>query len=37
MSVDKQVTTIIDMYATVTTYETYGHSKMSIKTKSEYD
>jgi hypothetical protein len=37
MSVDQQVTKITDIYATVTTYDTFGQSKISIKTKSEYD
>jgi hypothetical protein len=37
MSVDQQVTKITDKNTTVTTYETFGQSKISIKTKSEYD
>jgi hypothetical protein len=37
MSVDQQVTKITDLYATVTTYETFGQSTISIETKSEYD
>jgi hypothetical protein len=37
MSVDQQVSMITDIYATVTTYATFGQSKISIKTKSEYD
>jgi hypothetical protein len=34
MSVDQPGTKITVIYATVTTYETYGQSTISIKTKS---
>jgi hypothetical protein len=37
MSVDQQVTKVTDIYATVATYEKYGQSTISIKTKSEYE
>jgi hypothetical protein len=34
MSVDQQVTKVTDIYATVTTYETFGQSTISIKTNA---